>query len=50
MTCGEDWRGEDLTLLDCRLGVVRLIDGDAVERTVPGDSSMRDRFSNATKD
>jgi hypothetical protein len=31
-------RGEDLGLLNCGLGVVRLIDGDETERLVSGDS------------
>ena len=38
MARGEDSCGEDLTLLNCGLGVVRLIDGDEMERLVPGDS------------
>jgi hypothetical protein len=44
MTRGEDCRDDDdLTLLNCGLGIVRLIDGDEVERLVPGDSPMRGR-------
>lgn len=50
MTCGEDWRGEDLTRLDCRLGVVRLIVGDETERPAPMDSAMGDRSPGNTKD
>jgi hypothetical protein len=38
MARGEDCCGEGLTLLDCGLGVVRLIDGDETERLVLEDS------------
>ncbi len=38
MVCGEDCCGEGLILLDCGLGVVRLIDGDETERLQPGES------------
>jgi hypothetical protein len=38
MARGGDCCGEDLSLLDCGLGVVRLIDGDETERLVLEDS------------
>jgi hypothetical protein len=38
MARGEVCCGEGLTLLDCGLGVVRLIDGDETERLVLEDS------------
>ena len=38
MARGEDCCGEGLSLLDCGLGVVRLIDGDETERLVLEDS------------
>jgi hypothetical protein len=48
MARGEDCCGEGLNLLDCGLGVVRLIDGDETERLVLEDSDcsagvLRDR-------
>jgi len=43
-------RGEDLTLLDCGLGVVRLIDGDKTESVVAGDSVVRDCSGRVVKD
>jgi hypothetical protein len=42
MTRGEDRRDDDLTLL-CGLGIMRLVDGDEVERLVPEDSLTRGR-------
>jgi len=42
--------GKDLALLDCGLGVVRLIDGDKTERVVAGDSVMRDCSGRVVKD
>jgi hypothetical protein len=50
MTRGEDCRDDDLTLLNCGLGIVRLIDGDEVERLVPGDSLARGRSSGVVKE
>lgn len=47
MARGEDCCGEGLVLLDCGLGVVRLIDGDETESVVPGDS---DRSARAPMD
>jgi hypothetical protein len=47
MARGEDCCGRDLTLLDCGLGDVRLIDGDEMERLVPRDS---DRLTGAPMD
>ena len=38
MVRGEDCCGEGLSLLDCGLGAVRLIDGDETERLVLEDS------------
>jgi hypothetical protein len=48
--CGEGCRGEDLALLDCGLGIVRLIDGDVTERLAPGDSFTRDRSARVLMD
>lgn len=43
-------RGEDLGLLDCGLGVVRLIDGDETERLVSRDSFACDCSTRVPKD
>jgi hypothetical protein len=37
-------------LLDCGLGIVRLIDGDVTERLAPGDSFTRDRSARVLMD
>jgi hypothetical protein len=49
MTRGEDCRDDDLTLL-CGLGIMRLIDGDEVERLVPEDSLTRGRSPDVVKE
>jgi hypothetical protein len=43
-------RGEDLGLLNCGLGVVRLIDGDETERLASGDSFTCDRSTRVPMD
>jgi hypothetical protein len=50
MAPGEGCRGKDLALLSCGLGVVRLIDGDEVERLVLRESFERDRSIRVLKD
>jgi hypothetical protein len=50
MTRAEDCRDDDLTLLDCGLVIVRLIEGDDVQGFVPGDSLTRGRCPGTVKE